>query len=229
VFDYAKAKVWRSAENPVEGISKVLPKHSGKTKDHFPALPYGQVPEFIQALRETKVYVSIRLAFEYLILTAARTSEVLLAKWNEIDPENKTWIIPADRMKAKVEHRVPLSARCIEILKDAKEITDNGEYIFPGRSHNKPLSNMSFLMALRRMNRADITAHGFRSSFRDWAEEKTVMQRSVVESALAHVVENRVEAAYLRTTLFEKRRRLMDAWASFATAKPNQKVVKIRA
>ena len=132
-------------------------------------------------------------------------------------------------MKAKVEHRVPLSARCIEILKGAKEISMGSEYIFPGRKHGRPLSNMSFLMVLRRMNKTDITAHGFRSSFRDWAEEKTNMQRSVVEAALAHQVENKVEAAYLRTTLFEKRRRLMDSWAAFATMKPTEKVVKIRA
>jgi integrase len=129
-------------------------------------------------------------------------------------------------MKAKIEHRVPLSARCIQILKTAKEF--NSEFIFPGRSAGKPLSNMAFLMALRRLERTDITAHGFRSSFRNWAEEKTTVQRSVIEAALSHQVENKVEAAYLRTDLFDKRRRLMDSWATFATAKPAQKVVKIR-
>ncbi len=120
------------------------------------------------------------------------------------------------------------SGRCLEILKKAQEIFGDSQYIFPGRSPNQPLSNMSFLMALRRMEKADITAHGFRSSFRNWAEEKTNTQRSVVEAALAHQVENKVEAAYLRTTLFDKRRRLMDSWAAYATAKPSQKVVRIR-
>lgn len=229
VFDYAKAKGWRSGDNPVEGIARVLPKHNGKTKDHFSALPYAQVPDFIQDLRAANTAMSIKLGFEFLILTASRTSEVILAKWLEIDLDAKTWIVPAERMKMKREHRVPLSARCIEILQAAKEIGCGAEYIFPGRSSNRPLSNMAFLKALKRMGRADITAHGFRSSFRDWAEEKTNTQRSVVEAALAHVVENKVEAAYLRTDLFEKRRRLMHSWMTFILAKPAEKVVQIRA
>lgn len=230
VFDYAKAKGWRSSGNPVEGISMVLPKHNGKTKEHFSALPYGEVPDFIQALRVSKGYASVKLAFEYLILTAARTSEVLLAKWNEIDPDTRTWTVPADRMKAHVEHRVPLSERCIEILQAAREISmSGGDYIFPGRKHGKPLSNMAFLKTLRDMKRSDITAHGFRSSFRDWAAEKTNTQRSVVEAALAHQVESKVEAAYFRTDLFDKRRDLMRSWEKFVTAKPSPKVVKIHA
>jgi integrase len=228
VFDYVKAKGWRSSDNPVGGIAKALPKHNGK-KDHFAAMPYADVPGFITGLHSANVAKSIMLAFEFLILTASRTGEVLLAKWNEIDIESKTWTIPPERMKAKREHRVPLSARCIEILKTAQDISAGSEYIFPGRTANKPLSNMSFLMALRRMGKGDITAHGFRSSFRDWSEEKTNTQRSVVEASLAHVVENKVEAAYLRTTLFDKRRRLMELWSAFATVKPSEKVVKMRA
>jgi integrase len=226
VFDWAKASGYRSGDNPVEGVSKVLPKHNGK-KVHHPALPYAQVPEFLIAMRDCAAGVSAKLAFEYMILTATRTSEVLLAEWNEIDVDAKTWTIPAERMKAKVEHRVPLSPRCLEILRAAREITDGGKYVFPGRLH-KPLSNMVFEMTLRdRMNRDDITPHGFRSSFRDWAEEKTNTQRSVVEAALSHKVPDKVEAAYLRTTLFDKRRRLMDAWATYATTAPKQKVVSI--
>jgi integrase len=225
VFDYAKAKGWRSGDNPVDGIARVLPKHNGQ-QEHFAALPYSQIPEFITALCGANVSQSIKLGFEFLILTAARTSEVILAKWPEINMNSKTWIVPATRMKMKKEHRVPLSSRCIEILQVARGL--GGDCIFPGRATNRPLSNMSFLMALRRMNRADITAHGFRSSFRNWAEEKTTTQRSVVEAALAHQVENPVEAAYLRTDLFAKRRRLMDSWAAFATARPAQKVVRMR-
>jgi integrase len=227
VFDYSRAKGWRSGDNPVEGITRVLPKHNGK-EEHFASLPYNQVPEFIQALQAAKAYIVIKLAFELLILTATRTSEALLARWAEIDMDAATWAIPAERMKAKVEHRIPLSGRCIEILKQAKELCMGSEFVFPGRKASKPLSNMAFLMTLRRMGREDITAHGFRSSFRNWAEEKTTTQRSVVEAALAHQVENKVEAAYLRTDLFEKRRRLMDSWAAFATMKPAEKVVKIR-
>jgi integrase len=228
VFTWCKAKGYVSGDNPTEGIEQALPKQNGKVQEHHPALPYTQVPEFVLAIQESKVAISIRLAFEFLILAAARTSEVIYAKWLEIDFENKTWIVPAERMKMKREHRVPLSARCIEILKAAKEIAMGGEYVFPGRKHGRALSNMVFLMALRRMERTDITAHGFRSSFRDWAEEKTTVQRSVIEAALAHQVESKVEAAYLRTTLFDKRRRLMDSWAAFALTKPSQKVVQMR-
>jgi integrase len=227
VFDWCKVNAHCSS-NPVEGVTRALPQHNTK-QEHLAALPYAEVPAFIGALRQANTAAAIKLAFELLILTAARTSEIILARWNEIDLEAKTWTVPAERMKAKVEHRVPLSARCLEILKAAKEISGDGEYIFPGRSAKQPLSNMSFLMTLRRMERGDITAHGFRSSFRDWAEEKTNTQRSDVEAASAHRVENKVEAAYLRTDLFEKRRRLMDSWATFATAKQAQKVVSIRA
>jgi integrase len=227
VFDYAKAKGWRSGDNPINGIARVLPKHNSQ-QEHFAALPYSQIPEFIAALCGAKVSQSIRLGFEFLILTAARTGEVILAKWPEIDMETRSWTVPAERMKMKKEHRVPLSVRCMEILTAAKKISRGHDYIFPGRATNRPLSNMSFLMALRRMNRTDIAAHGFQSSFRNWAEEKTTTQRSVVEAALAHQVENPVEAAYLRTDLFAKRRRLMDSWATFATARPAQKVVRMQ-
>ncbi len=227
VFDYAKAKGLRSGDNPVEGVAEVLPKHNGK-KEHFAALPYAKVPEFIAALAGANVSISIKLAFEFLILTASRTSEVLLARWNEIDIDKKVWTVPAERMKAKVEHCVPLSARCLMLIKSTQQLFGDGEYVFPGRSPQHPLSNMSFLMALRRMGYSNITAHGFRSSFRDWAEEKTSFSNSVIEASLAHTVKNKVEAAYLRTTLFDKRRILMQAWTTFATAKPSPKVVKIR-
>ncbi len=172
------------------------------------------------------------MAFEFLILTAARTSEVLETRWEEIDHEAKTWIVPGSRIKAGREHRVPLSERCLELLEAAKAIADSGPFVFPGRSPKAPLSNMAFLMLLRRMQREDITAHGFRSSFRDWAAEmKATTPRTVVESALAHVVKDKTEAAYFRSDLFELRRDLMSAWEKFATTKPATagKVVQIRA
>jgi integrase len=226
VFDWAKASGHRSGDNPVDGVSKALPKHNAK-KGHHAALPYAKVPEFILSLRDCKAGVAARLAFEFLILTTARTSEVLLAEWKEIDLETRTWTVPPERMKAKEEHRVPLSPRCIEILKAAEEIRDGSDYVFPGRP-GRPLSNMVFEMTLRdRMDRDDITPHGFRSSFRDWAEERGTFKNAVVEAALAHTVRNKVEAAYLRTKLFDQRRPLMEAWAAYATTVPKRKVVPI--
>jgi integrase len=227
VFDWCKVNAF-CLNNPIEGITKALPKHNGK-QTHMPALPYAEVPTFLEKLRDANTTTAIKLGFEFLILTASRTSEVILAKWHEIDFDAKTWTVAADRMKAKEEHRVPLPARCLEILGAAKKIADGGEYIFPGRSSHQPLSNMAFLMALERMGYGNITAHGFRSSFRDWAEEKTHTQNSVIEASLAHTVKSKVEAAYLRTDLFDKRRDLMRAWVAFATAKPFPKVVKIHA
>jgi integrase len=214
VLDWAKAAGFRAGDNPVAGVAKGLPKQAGR-EDHHTALPYAHVPEFVSRLRATSHTEMGRLAFEFLILTAARTGEVLGGKWSEIDLTQGIWTVPAERMKAGRPHRVPLSERAVEILTRAKEIGGGSDYLFPGRGGTKPLSNMVFLMALRRMQ-LDITAHGFRSSFRDWAAEQTSFPREVCEMALAHVVENRVEAAYRRGDLFEKRRELMDAWAAFA-------------
>lgn len=219
VFDWARASGLRSGDNPVEGLTKVLPKvRQGVT--HHAALPYAQVPEFILTLKTAKTGEAVKLAFEFLILTAARTSEVLGARWEEMDIETKSWTVPAARIKAGREHRVPLSARCVEILEQAKTIADGGAYVFPGRSSKAPLSNMVFLMLLRRLNRDDITAHGFRSAFRDWAAERTNMPRAVCEAALAHVIKDRTEAAYFRSDLFDLRRSLMDRWADLVTTAP---------
>jgi integrase len=207
-------------------LTKVLPKHRA-TQAHHAALPYQQVPAFIHALREADAGELVKLAFEFTILCAVRTSETLGATWAEVDLEAKTWTIPGIRMKAGVEHRVPLSARAVEILKRAKVLAD-GDYVFPGRTAKKPLSNMVFLMALRRMKQHGATAHGFRSSFRDWAAERTNFPRAVCEAALAHTLRDKTEAAYNRTDLFERRSELMVTWCAFATAKPAD-VVAIRA
>jgi integrase len=171
-------------------------------------------------VRECDAGEVTRLAFEFLILTAARTSEVIGARWDEIDDEARTWTIPGVRIKAGREHRVPLSPRCLEILKRVKQVAGESPFVFPGRVLNASLSNMAFLMLLRRLKREDITAHGFRSSFRDWAAEKTRFPRSVCEAALAHVVKDKTEAAYFRSDLFEQRRQLMNAWDKFATTTP---------
>ena len=151
----------------------------------------------------------------------------MLATWPEIDFDKKTWTIPAVRMKADREFRVPLSARCVEILEQAKEQSEESGLVFPGIGMGKPLSNNTFLQALHRMNK-DITAHGFRSSFRDWAAERTNFSREVCEMALAHSVGDKTEAAYRRGDLFDKRRNLMDTWASYACADKGDKVVAIR-
>lgn len=216
VLDWSKAAGFRTGDNPIDGVSKGLPKQPGKD-EHHEALPYAELPAFLQNLRKTSASELATLAFEFLILNASRTSEVLLAKWSEIDLSNSVWTIPASRMKAKREHRVPLTPTSITLLTRAKTLTDNSAYIFPGRNAEKPMSNMAFLMILRRME-LTITAHGFRSSFRDWASEQTIFSRDVCEMALAHTIKDKVEAAYRRGDLFEKRRDLMLAWAAFAVS-----------
>ena len=219
VLDWAKAAGYRTGDNPVDALTTVLAKSRTAAKHHA-ALPFSGVPAFLQTLRAAEAADSVKLAFEFLILTAARTGDVIGARWDEIDTEGKTWIIPAGRMKAGREHRVPLSVRCLELLEGAKEIADGGPFVFPGRSLNAPLSNMAFLMLLRRVNADNVTAHGFRSAFRDWAAERTHYPQAVCEAALAHVLKDKTEAAYFRSDLFDRRRKLMDAWAKFATAKP---------
>lgn len=227
IFEWCKAQGYRSGDNPTEGLTKVLPKRRA-VPVHHAALPFQQVPAFIHALREAPARDVVKLAFEFTILCGTRTSETLQATWNEFDLDAKTWTIPGARMKAGVEHRVPLSQRCLEILESAKALSSGTGFVFPGLGKGKPLSNMVFLMTLRRMKRDDLTAHGFRSSFRDWAAERTNFSRAVCEAALAHTLRDKTEAAYNRTDLFERRRELMAAWSTFATAKPAD-VVPIRA
>lgn len=216
VLDWAKASGFREGDNPIGGVTKGLPKQPDRM-NHFAALPYQEVADLVGKLRAGDASDSSKFAFEFLILTAARTSEVLGATWAEFDLDKAVWTIPAERMKARREHRVPLSNRCIEILVQARKITDGNGYVFSGRTTDKPLSNMVFLMALRRMKN-DVTVHGFRSAFRDWAAERTNFPREVCELALAHANKNKVEAAYLRGDLFEKRRELMDTWSAFVTS-----------
>jgi integrase len=218
VFDWAKAAGHRSGDNPVDGVSKGLPKQATRD-DHHAALPYFEVPAFMARLRASTDGEIARLAFEFLILTAARTSEVLKAPWTEVNLEERLWTVAAERMKAKRIHRVPLSDRCFAILKRAKELGGGSRYIFPGRTGDKPMSNMVFLMLLRRFW-VSTTAHGFRSSFRDWASETTNYPRELAEMALAHSIENKVEAAYRRGDLLVKRREMMESWAEFVDIPP---------
>jgi integrase len=212
VLDWAKAAGHRAGDNPVDAALEGLPKQTDRV-EHHDALPYPDVPDFLTKLRASGAEDVTKLAFEILILTATRTAEVLGARWAEIDLNAKTWTIPKGRMKAKREHRVPLSDRCVEILKAAEKLTAGDGYVF-SRDGETTLSNMVFLMTLRRMG-YDVTAHGFRSAFRDWAAERTTFAREVCELALAHVNKDQVEAAYLRSDLFEQRRALMGQWATF--------------
>lgn len=213
VLDWARVAHHLQTANPVDGVERGLPKQPDRN-EHFAAMPYAEVPAFMAQLRSRAASDAVALAFQFLILTACRTSEVLLARWDEIDTEQKLWTIPADRMKAGETHIVPLSPAAVSALDNAKKLAGDQPLVFPSRRHGKPLSNMVFLMMLRRM-KLDVTAHGFRSSFRDWAAEETEFPNFVVEKALAHAIENKVEAAYRRGDLLKKRRDLMDAWADY--------------
>lgn len=216
VLNWAKATGHRSGENPVEGVAQGLPKQTDEV-EHHAALPYVEVPAFVARLQEADRGEGTKLAFEFLILTALRTSEVLGARWEEIDAADAVWTVPAKRMKMKRMHRVPLSARALALLQRAKLLAGESPFLFPGQKAGKPLSNMAFEMTLRRME-VPVTAHGFRSSFRDWTAEATSYPNEVAEMALAHVLKNRVEAAYRRGDLLEKRRGLMEEWSSFVGA-----------
>jgi integrase len=225
VLDWAKAAGFRSGNNPVEEISKALPRQSER-KGHHAAMPYAEVPAFVRELRHDDAATIPDLAFEFLILTAARTGEVLGATWEEIDLEQAAWTIPASRMKAGREHRVPLAPRCLDLLQRAKLLAAGSAFIFPGRSNDKPMSNMVWLMTMRRL-KSPYTVHGFRSAFRDWASERTNFAREICEAALAHIVKDKTEAAYRRGDLFEKRRELMATWATFVEGR-NAEVIPLR-
>ena len=213
VLDWAKVRGLRTGDNPARWrghLDHLLPATDKVRKvKHHSALPYPEIGAFMTELRGRDGVAA--LALEFAILTAARTNEVLGAKWDEFD--GQIWTIPASRMKAGREHRVPLSDAAMAIIERMKAARAN-DYIFPGDRRDM-LSNMALLMTLRRMGRGDLTTHGFRATFRTWAAECTQFPREVVEAALAHVTGNKVEAAYQRGDLFDKRQRLMDAWAEY--------------
>jgi integrase len=228
VLDAAKARGYRQGENPARWrghIAQLLPARSRLTRGHHRAMSYDVVPAFVSTLRAREA--TSALALEFVILTGCRTSEMLGAKWKEVDLEKAIWTIPPARMKAGKEHRVPLSPRAIEILKAVQPL--NSEWLFPSDKGGK-LSSMAMTMLLRRM-KVDATVHGFRSAFRDWAAESTGYAHEVCEMALAHVIGNKAEAAYRRGDLFDKRRRLMADWAAYCAtgAAAEAKVTPIRA
>ncbi|VWB81322.1 phage integrase [Burkholderia lata] len=219
VLDWATVRGYRSGENPARlkgHLDTLLPRLSRVRKvKHHPALPYAELPAFMEALRSEEGIAA--RALEFLILTATRTNEVIGATWAELSVAERVWIIPADRMKMRKEHRVPLSDQVVAIIKTMEDVKQN-DYVFPGARYNKPLSNMAMLQLLERMKRSDITVHGFRSTFRDWAGETTHYPREVCEAALAHGLKDKAEAAYARGDLFVKRGALMQEWAGFAEA-----------
>jgi integrase len=224
ILDWAKVRDFRSGENPARWrghLDHLLPAKSKVRKvEHHAALPYAQIGAFMAALRG-QTGVGAR-ALEFLILTGTRTGEALGATCDEIDMEARLWTIPARRMKAGNEHRVPLSDAALAVLKGMYEIQQN-DFVFPGARQGRPLSEVALLMLLRRLGYGRVTVHGFRSAFRDWASERTTFPREVAEMALAHSISDAVEAAYRRGDLFDKRRKLMDAWAAFC-AKPEANV-----
>ncbi len=217
VLDWAAVRGARTGENPARWrghLQKALPARAKIQKvKHHAALPFAELPAFMGALRAMNG--DSARALEFAILTATRTNETLKARWSEIDLKAKVWSIPSDRMKAGREHRVPLTAAALIVLDGIRKAHPKSDWVFAGAGRAKTLSSMSLLMTLRRMSRADLTAHGFRSTFRDWAAETTNFPREAAESALAHTIGDRVEAAYRRGDLFEKRRKLMSAWADY--------------
>jgi len=216
----------RTGENPARWrghLNQLLPKRQRLTRGHHAALAYDLIPGFMASLRTRSAVAAC--ALEFVILTAFRSGEVLGATWNEIDLDKRVWIIPAKRMKAGREHRVPLSARAIEIVE--AQFGDGKGYVFAGPKPGTPLSSMAMAMLLRRM-KSDITVHGFRSTFRDWASETTGFSHEVCEMALAHTIANKAEAAYRRGDLFDKRHKLMEAWARYCATDKANKVVQLQ-
>lgn len=215
VLDSAKARGYRHGENPARWrghLAQILPARTRLSRGHHKAIGYDGIPAFIRSLHKRDAVAA--LALEFTILTAARSGEVIGASWGEVDLAKAVWTIPPDRIKAGKEHRVPLSPRAIEILESLQPL--GSDWLFPGTKGSK-LSGMAMAMLMRRM-KVDATVHGFRSGFRDWAAESTGYAHEVAEMALAHTIENKVERAYRRGDLFDKRRRLMDDWAIYCAS-----------
>jgi integrase len=230
VLSWATAHGYRSGENPARWqghLANLLPARSAvRAVRHHAALGYGELPGFMETLRG-QGGTSAR-ALEYAILTAARSGEVLGARWGEVDLQARVWVVPADRMKGKREHRVPLCAAALAVLEVQAGVREN-DHVFAG-GRRDGLSDMALLMTLRRLGRGDLTAHGFRSTFRDWAGNETSFARELAEAALAHVIGDKAEQAYRRSDALEKRRKLMDAWGAYCCKTAvTAKVVPLRA
>lgn len=217
VMKWGIAQGWRQ-DNPAENISRALPKVS-TAQEHRKALPYAELAGCIEAVKGSGAGQATKLALEFLVLSAARSGEVREAHWNEIDLTAKVWEVPAERMKMKRPHRVPLSSRAIALLREAEALGDGSGLVFPGTKAGRPLSDMTLSKLIKELGfSADV--HGFRTSFRTWAQERTTFPREVAEAALAHLSGDAVERAYARSDVFEKRRKMMDAWAAYLAERP---------
>ena len=217
VMQWAVAMEYRT-DNPCERVAATLGRQRRVVR-HMRALPHAEVAEAVATIRASGATTAAKLAFEFLVLTAARSGEVRSARWDEIDLDAEVWTLPAERMKANREHRVPLSCRAADILRTARKLRNGGKLVFPS-PRGKPLSDMTLSKLLKEQG-VQAVPHGFRSSFRDWAAEETNHPREVVEAALAHQVKDKVEAAYARSTLFERRRRLMADWGAYLAGTPS--------
>lgn len=227
VLSAAKVQGYRTGDNPAEWrnhLQRLLPARQKLSRGHHAALPFAEVPAFMVKLREREA-PSAR-ALEFLILSATRSGEARAATWREFDLDKGIWTIPAQRMKSKREHRAPISARMKLVLQKIG-VGEPHEFVFPGPGGDKGLSEGSYKVLLKRMKFDHITAHGFRSAFKDWAAECTSFPNEVSEMALAHVIGDKTEAAYRRGDLFDKRRKLMEAWAGYCSAPREGKVVSI--
>jgi len=211
VMKWAIAQGYRS-DDPTIALNQVLPKPNRKPK-HRASLPYTNVADCLNIIKNSDAMLSTKLAIELLVLTATRSGEVRLANWSEIDFEARTWTIPAERMKMKEVHIIPLSDRALDVLQQAKALSGDG-LVFPGMRSGRPMSDMTMSKLVKELG-FPVDIHGFRTSFRTWVQEQTNTAHEVAERALAHKTTNKVEAAYARSDLFEKRRKLMDAWASY--------------
>ena len=223
VMKWAIAQSYRS-DDPTLALNQVLPKPNRKPK-HRASLPYTDVFECLNIIKNSDAMLSTKLAIELLVLTATRSGEVRLANWSEVDLDAKTWTIPAERMKMKEEHIIPLSNRALEVIQEAQALGGDG-LIFPGMRSGRPMSDMTMSKLVKELG-YPVDIHGFRTSFRTWVQEQTNTAHEVAERALAHKTTNKVEAAYARSDLFEKRRKLMDAWASYLNKEPAN-VVQLR-
>ena len=225
IMTWAKAEGYHSSDNPVDLATLALPKVSAQGR-HHEALPYQEAPELIKQLYESQIKPSTRLALAFLLLTATRQSETLGARWDEIDLEKQCWVIPKERMKASLEHKVPLSKQALAVLLEAGERYGSQGIVFPNPVTGKRLSDNTLRLSLQKRLKLKTTTHGLRSTFKDWVSETTRYDNETSEMALAHIVSNKVEAAYRRGNLYEKRLSLMNDWANFLYRR-EEKVIRL--
>jgi len=224
VMKWAVAQGWRQ-DNPAQSIAEALPKRDKSLQQYRKALTYGEVADCLKVVQASSAGLSTKLALEFLVLTATRSGEARGATWAEVDlGASPCWTIPASRMKAKRDHRVPLAPRAVEILTQAKGLTDGAGLVFPGTKAGKPLSDMTLSKLVKELG-FDADVHGFRTSFRTWAQERTNFPREVAEAALAHTIKDKAEAAYARSDMFDKRRKMMEAWAAYLAQEAGKVVI----